>query len=419
MSSSNDDLSAILIAVRNDVMRETQRRQVPWEHSALTGRFYFSPAAAAPTPPSSAPAQPSPSIAALPPPSSVARAPASIAGAGALFPYPIYALWSEAYKKESGVGLSYQSIGSRGGIRQIQAGTVVFGATDVPLQGADLHRDGLVQFPTVMGGVVVIVNLDGVKAGDLTLDGAALAKIFLGEIKSWNDPAIQRLNPGFKLPSQPIVAVHRSDGSATTYFLTHYLSKISSDWRTKVGANTALQWRAGIGAKGNDGVANTVAQTKGSIGYAEYAYAMHNKLTFARLVNRDGRAVAPTTASLMAAASNANWEGTPGFGVILTDTSGAESWPMASASFILMRKQPENPAATREALKFFAWAFAKATGWRRSSSTSRCRTTWSARSRGCGPPKSRMPAANRWSRDRTDSSRLVPVRLCRVRGAEM
>ena len=364
MSSSNDDLSAILIAVRNDVMRETQRRQVPWEHSALTGRFYFSPAAAAttttpsaPAPPTSTPAQPLPSIAALPP-QSKARTPASIAGAGALFPYPIYAMWSEAYKKESGVGLSYQSIGSRGGIRQIQAGTVAFGATDVPLQGEDLHRDGLVQFPTVMGGVVVIVNLDGVKAGDLTLDGAALARIFLGEIRSWNDPAIQRLNPGLRLPSQPIVAVHRSDSSATTYVLTHYLSKVSSDWRSKLGASTALQWRAGIGAKGNDGVTNTVAQTKGSIGYAEYAYAKHNKLTFARLVNRDGRAVAPTTASLMAAASNANWEATPGFGVMLTDTAGAESWPMASASFILMRKQPEDPAATREALKFFAWAFA-------------------------------------------------------------
>ena len=357
MASSNDDLSAILIGVRNDVMRETQRRQVPWEHSALTGRFYFNPTAGAAAGQPSAPAQLAPTIAALPPQSTV-RAPGTIAGAGALFPYPIYALWSEAYKKETGVGLSYRSVGSRGGIRQIQARTVVFGATDVPLEVADLQRDALVQFPTVMGGVVVIVNIDGVKAGELTLDGAALAKIFLGEIKSWNDPAIQRLNPALKLPPQPIVAVHRSDESATTYVLTHYLGKVSPDWRTKVGANTAVQWPAGIGARGNDGVANTVAQGKGAIGYAEYAYARHNSLTFARLVNRDGRAVAPNSASLMAAASNANWEATPGFGVILTDASGAESWPIASASFVVMRKQPEDPAAAREALKFFAWAFA-------------------------------------------------------------
>jgi phosphate transport system substrate-binding protein len=361
LTASNDDLSAMLIAVRNDVMRETQRRQVPWEHSALTGRFYFGPGAGAPAAQPSAPvpppAQPAPTIAALPP-QSTARTPAIIAGAGALFPYPIYALWSEAYKKESGVGLSYQSVGSRGGIRQIQTGTALFGATDVPLQVADLQRDGLVQFPTVMGGVVVIVSIDGVKAGELTLDGPLLARIFLGEIKTWNDPAIQRLNPALRLPSQPIVAVHRSDDSATSYVLTHYLSKVSPDWRMRVGANTAVQWPAGVGARGNDGVVNAVAQTKGSIGYAEYAYARHNNLTFARMVNRDGRAVAPNAASLMAAASNANWEATPGFGVILTDMSGAESWPMASASFVVMRKQPEDPAATREALKFFAWSFA-------------------------------------------------------------
>jgi phosphate transport system substrate-binding protein len=360
LTSSNDDLSAILIAVRNDVMRETQRRQVPWEHSALTGRFYFSPGAGAPAAQPSAPVPPPappPAIAALPPQGAV-RAPATIAGAGALFPYPIYALWSEAYKKESGVGLSYQSVGSRGGIRQIQTGTAVFGATDVPLQVADLQRDGLVQFPTVMGGVVVIVNIDGVKAGELTLDGPLLARIFLGEIKSWNDPAIQRLNPALRLPSLPIVAVHRSDDSATSYVLTHYLSKISPDWRMRVGANTAVQWPSGLGARGNDGIANAVAGTKGAIGYAEYAYARHNNLTFARMVNREGRAVAPNAASLMAAASNANWEATPGFGVILTDTSGAESWPMASASFVVIRKQPDDPLATREVLKFFAWAFA-------------------------------------------------------------
>ena len=360
LRSSNDDLSAILIAVRNDVMRETQRRQVPWEHSALTGRFYFipNPPGVAVAPPAAA-EPPLPPVAALPSPNAVVRAPTVIAGAGAMFPYPIYALWSEAYKKETGIGLNYQSVGSRAGIRQILARTVAFAASDLPLQSADLERDGLLQFPAVMGGAVPIVNIEGVKAGDIALDGAILAKIFLGEIKSWNDPAIQRLNPYVRLPAQPIVAVHRSDASATTYVLTHYLSKVSTDWRTKVGADTTVEWRGGIGAKGNDGVANAVAKTKGAIGYAEYAYAKHSKLVFARVVNRDGRAIAPTTASLMAAAANANWEATPGFGVLLTDMPGAESWPIASASFIVMPKQPEDTAATREALKFFAWAFTK------------------------------------------------------------
>jgi phosphate transport system substrate-binding protein len=368
LRSSSDDLSAILIAVRNDVMRETQRRQVPWEHSSLTGRFYFipSPPAVAVTPPAAVEppsppvaALPSPPVAALPSPNAVVRAPTIITGAGATFPYPIYALWSEAYKKETGIGLNYQSVGSLAGIRQILARQVVFAASDLPLQSAVLERDGLVQFPAVMGGTIPIVNIEGVKAGDLALDGAVLAKIFLGEIKSWNDPAIQRLNPYVRLPAQPIVAVHRSDASATTYVLTHYLSKVSTDWRTKVGADTAVEWRGGIAAKGNDGVANAVARTKGAIGYAEYAYAKHDKLVFVRLVNRDGRAVAPTTASLMAAAANANWEATPGFGLILTDMPGAESWPLTSASFIVMPKQPEDAAATREALKFLAWAFAK------------------------------------------------------------
>ena len=368
LRSSSDDLSAILIAVRNDVMRETQRRQVPWEHSSLTGRFYFipSPPAVAVTPPAAVEppsppvaALPSPPVAALPSPNAVVRAPTIITGAGATFPYPIYALWSDAYKKETGIGLNYQSVGSLAGIRQILARQVVFAASDLPLQSAVLERDGLVQFPAVMGGAIPIVNIEGVKAGDLALDGAVLAKIFLGEIKSWNDPAIQRLNPYVRLPAQPIVAVHRSDASATTYVLTHYLSKVSTDWRTKVGADTAVEWRGGIAAKGNDGVANAVARTRGAIGYAEYAYAKHDKLVFVRLVNRDGRAVAPTTASLMAAAANANWEATPGFGLILTDMPGAESWPFASASFIVMPKQPEDAAATREALKFFAWAFAK------------------------------------------------------------
>ena len=242
-----------------------------------------------------------------------------------------------------------------GGIRQIQTGMAVFGATDVPLQIADLQRDALVQFPTVMGGVVVIVNIAGVKAGELTLDGSpgsSSARSGRGTIRR-SSGSIRRSGCRHSQSWRCI-----DPDSATSYVLTHYLSKISSDWRMRVGANTAVQWPAGLGARGNDGVANTVAQTKGSIGYAEYAYARHNNLTFARLVNRDGRAVAPNAASLMAAARNANWEARPGFGVILTDTSGAESWPMASASFVVMRKRPDDPAAIREALKFFAWAFA-------------------------------------------------------------
>src|SRR6185369_11956000 len=262
-------------------MRETQRRQVPWEHSALTGRFYFIPSAPAiaVTPPAAV-EPPPPPVAALTPPNTVTRTPSIITGAGAMFPYPIYALWSEAYKKETGIGLNYQSVGSRAGIRQILARTVAFAASDLPLQSADLERDGLLQFPAVMGGPIPIVNIEGVKAGDIALDGAILAKIFLGEIKSWNDPAIQRLNPYVRLPAQPIVAVHRSDASATTYVLTHYLSKVSTDWRTKVGADITVEWRGGIGAKGNDGVANAVAQTKGAIGYAEYAFAMPGKRVF-------------------------------------------------------------------------------------------------------------------------------------------
>jgi phosphate transport system substrate-binding protein len=282
-----------------------------------------------------------------------------ISGAGATFPYPIYAKWADTYKKETNVGLNYQSIGSGGGIKQIQAKTVIFGATDMPLKGADLEKDGLVQFPTVLGGVVAVVNLEGVKGGELTLDGPTLARIFLGEVKSWNDPAIQKLNPNVKLPSQAIAVVHRSDGSGTTFVFTDYLGKVSPEWKSKVGTNTAVEWPLGIGAKGNEGVANNVAQTKGSIGYVEYAYAKQNKLTYTKLMNKDGKAVDPTMDSFMASAANANWEGTPGFGVILTNEAGAATWPITSATFILIHKQPKDPAAAAEALKFFAWAYAK------------------------------------------------------------
>ena len=282
-----------------------------------------------------------------------------ISGAGATFPYPIYAKWADAYKKETGAGLNYQSIGSGGGIKQIQAKTVTFGATDMPLKADELQKAGLVQFPTVLGGVVPVVNIEGMKQGDITLDGPALARIFMGEIKTWNDPAIIKLNPSAKLPAQPIVVVHRSDGSGTTFIWTDYLSKVSPEWKSKVGVNTAVEWPVGLGAKGNEGVANNVGQTKGSIGYVEYAYAKQNKLNYAKMVNKDGKTVAPTSEAFQAAAASADWTGTPGFGVILTDEPGAGSWPISGATFILIHKQPQDAAATAEALKFFAWGFTK------------------------------------------------------------
>ncbi len=282
-----------------------------------------------------------------------------ISGAGATFPYPIYAKWADAYKKETGVGMNYQSIGSGGGIKQIQAKTVTFGASDMPLTADQLKKDGLIQFPTVIGGNVPVANLDGIKSGDLKLDGPTLANIFLGEIKTWNDPAIQKLNAGAKLPNQPIVVVHRSDGSGTTFIWTDYLSKVSADWKSKVGANTAVEWPTGLGAKGNEGVANNVTQTKGSIGYVEYAYAKQNNMTTLNMVNKDGKAVAPTAAAFQAAAANADWTGTPGFAVILTDEPGEASWPISGATFILIHKQPQDPVAAAEALRFFKWAYSK------------------------------------------------------------
>jgi phosphate transport system substrate-binding protein len=291
--------------------------------------------------------------------STIAAFAADISGAGATFPYPIYAKWADTYNRDTGVGLNYQSIGSGGGIKQIQAKTVTFGASDMPLKAEELEKSGLVQFPTVLGGVVPVVNLDGIAPGAITIDGPTLAKIFLGEVKTWNDPAIQKLNPSAKLPSQAIAVVHRSDGSGTTFIFTDYLSKTSGDWKSKVGANTAVEWPVGIGAKGNEGVAQNVSQTKGAIGYVEYAYAKQNKLTSTKMVNKDGKTVAPTADAFQAAAASADWTGTPGFGVILTDEAGANSWPISGATFILIHKQPQDPAAAHEALKFFAWAYAK------------------------------------------------------------
>jgi phosphate transport system substrate-binding protein len=284
---------------------------------------------------------------------------ADISGAGATFPYPIYAKWADAYKKETGNGLNYQSIGSGGGIKQIQNKTVTFGASDMPLQPADLQKFGLLQFPTVVGGDVPVVNLDGINSGDLKLDGDTLANIFLGKITKWDDPAIKKLNPTAKLPSQAIAVVHRSDGSGTTFIWTDYLSKVSAEWKSKVGANTSVQWPVGIGAKGNEGVANNVINTKGSIGYVEYAYVKQNKMTVINMINKDGKAVAPSAETFQAAAANANWEKSDSFYVILTDEPGAKSWPIAGATFILMYKQPQDAAAAGEALKFFSWAYAK------------------------------------------------------------
>ena len=283
---------------------------------------------------------------------------ADISGAGATFPYPIYAKWADAYKKATGNGMNYQSIGSGGGIKQIMNKTVTFGASDMPLKPAELNKAGLVQFPTVMGGDVPVVNIEGVKSGDLEFDGDTLAKIFLGQITSWDDPTIKKLNPNAKLPSQAIAVVHRSDGSGTTFIFTDYLSKVSADWKSKVGANTSVEWPVGIGAKGNEGVANNVAQTGGSIGYVEYAYAKQNNLTSVNMINRDGKSIPPSAASFQAAAASADWEKAEGFYVILTDQPGASTWPIAGATFILVPKQPPDAEAVAEALKFFAWAYA-------------------------------------------------------------
>ncbi len=288
---------------------------------------------------------------------SVASA-ADISGAGATFPYPIYAKWAEAYKAKTGVGLNYQSIGSGGGIKQIEAKTVTFGATDAPLKAEELDKFGLIQFPMVMGGIVPVVNLDGIAPGQLVLDGQTLADIFQGKITAWNDPAIARLNPDAKLPDTAIAVIHRSDGSGTSFNFTYYLSDVSADWKANVGAASAVEWPVGVGAKGNEGVAANVQQTKGSIGYVEYAYAMQNKMTYTDMINKNGKTVEPTAPAFAAAAGNADWKGTPGYGVILANEPGDAVWPMTAATFILMYKKPDDPVAAGEALKFFAWAYA-------------------------------------------------------------
>jgi phosphate transport system substrate-binding protein len=280
-----------------------------------------------------------------------------ITGAGASFPFPIYWKWAEAYKKETGAGLNYQSIGSGGGIRQIQAKTVAFGATDAPLKGEDLDKHGLVQFPTVLGGVVPVVNVQGLQSGDLKLTGEVLADIYRGEIKSWNDPKIVGLNKDVKVPDATITPVYRSDSSGTTSIFTTYLSEVSPSWKGSLGIGTTVNWPVGQGGKGNEGVAATVKQVANSIGYVEFAYAKQNNIPYAQLQNKDGQFVRPDSKAFAAAAEGADWSAQPGFGISLTSQAGAQSWPITGATFILIHKTPDKPEQVAEALKFFDWAY--------------------------------------------------------------
>ena len=283
---------------------------------------------------------------------------ADITGAGATFPYPIYAKWADAYKKATGTGMNYQSIGSGGGIKQITAKTVNFGASDMPMKAEDLEKNGLMQFPAIMGGVVPVYNLKGIKAGEIKFTGELLANIYLGKVKKWNDAAIAGLNPGVKLPDETITVVHRSDGSGTTFLWTNYLSKVSADWKGAAGEGTSVKWPAGVGGKGNEGVASYVQKISGALGYVEYAYAKQNKLTAGQMKNKAGKFVEPTDTSFKAAAAGAEWTKTPGMGVVLTDQPGDGSWPVTGASFILIHKAQDKPEAGKEVLKFFEWAFA-------------------------------------------------------------
>ncbi len=283
---------------------------------------------------------------------------ADISGAGATFPYPLYAKWADTYKKQTGIGLNYQSIGSGGGIKQIQAKTVTFGATDAPLSGADLEKWGLVQFPMVMGGIVPVVNIDGINPAQMVLDGPTLANIYLGKITKWDDAALKVLNPSLKLPSSAIIVIRRSDGSGTTFNFAHYLAKVSEDWKKNVGVSTALEWPVGIGAKGNEGVANNVMQANGSIGYVEFAYAKQNGLAYTKMVNASGKTVAPSLAAFQAGAVSADWNSEPGFAVILSNPAGATAWPMTASTWILMYREAKDAEASAAAVKFFKWAFA-------------------------------------------------------------
>ena len=282
---------------------------------------------------------------------------AEITGAGATFPYPIYAKWADAYKTKTGVAMNYQSIGSGGGIAQIKARTIDFGASDMPLGADDLKAAGLMQFPAIVGGVVPVMNLDGVAPGAIRLTGPVLADIYLGKIRKWNDKAIAELNAGVALPDESIAVVRRSDGSGTTFIFTDYLSKVSPEWKSKVGSSTAVAWPEGVGGKGNEGVAAYVQRIKGAIGYVEYAYAKRNRMTHASVRNHDGQFVQPDDATFEAAAANADWKNAPGFYQILTDQPGRTAWPITGASFILMHVRQDKPQSAVEVLKFFDWSF--------------------------------------------------------------
>ena len=284
---------------------------------------------------------------------------ADITGAGATFPFPIYSKWAEAYKAATGTGLNYQSIGSSGGIRQIRAKTVAFGATDAPVSGADLDKDGMVQFPAIIGGTVPIFNLEGFGKGELRVTGPVLAEMFMGKIAKWNDPKLAALNPGKNLPDMAITVVHRADGSGTTFNWTDYLSSVSKDWETSVGKGAAVKWPAptSVGGKGNEGVAANVSRVKGSLGYVEYAYAKKNNIPVMQLQNRDGKYLMPDDTTFAAAAAGANWSAAPGMGISLVSQPGANAYPVVTASFILMYKDPADKAQSAEVLKFFDWAF--------------------------------------------------------------
>ncbi|MFA5120443.1 phosphate ABC transporter substrate-binding protein PstS [Zavarzinia sp.] len=280
-----------------------------------------------------------------------------ISGAGATFPYPIYGKWADDYKKTTGIGLNYQSIGSGGGIKQIKAKTVTFGASDKPLTAEELAADDLIQWPMIMGGVVPVVNLGGIAPGQIVIDGPTLAKMYMGEITTWNAPEIAKLNPGVNLPSTAIAPIYRSDGSGTNFLFTTYLSSVLPEFKEKIGANTSVEWPAGIGAKGNEGVANMTKQTDGAVGYVEYAYAKQNSMTYLKMVNAAGKTVAPEIASFQAAAANADWEKAPGLYLVLTNQPGDKSWPITGASFILMHKKVDDANAANVALRFFTWAY--------------------------------------------------------------
>ena len=282
---------------------------------------------------------------------------ANITGAGATFPYPVYAKWAELYQKASGIGLNYQSVGSGAGIKQIKARTVNFGASDMPLPAAELNAAGLFQFPAIMGGVVPIINLPGVAPGQVRLSGAVLADIYLGKITKWNAPQIAALNPGVKLPGDDITVVRRADSSGTSFLFTDYLAQVSPEWKSKIGAGTAVKWAVGVGGKGNEGVAANVQRIKGSIGYVEWAYAKKNRMQHTQLQNKDGVFLQPSDDAFKAAAAGANWAGTPGFAVVLTNQAGKASWPITGASYILMHKTQPNAATAKEVLKFFDWAY--------------------------------------------------------------